>query len=317
MTMIKLKDLLKEDVKIYVKQGVAAPKGKKIQTGPRGGKYFMGTSAEKQAHEKGKGPIKITKADHDRFINQKMPSDPEDKPIKISIPDNVNTGNPYDMSKFVSKNIDKIGKDKTSVEKFLKSKFTPIRPKGNVDVQFKNFKQDFDREYSTLLKNKTKPKGVKLSSDIKKSMSSDWNDYMDNIVDSYEGVQDVEDIVKANKSIKSIINKKFGKNIRYVDEEENEDIANVIDDLKDKKPDFEKTWDDDSDTKMSLKMYGDIAVASYRDWGGSMDTLIVKDKDAQKTRASATKAASQKPTKSDVEKTKASVDKATSQKPTK
>jgi len=34
--------------KIYVKKGQSAPEGKKVQTGPRGGQYFVGTAKEKE-----------------------------------------------------------------------------------------------------------------------------------------------------------------------------------------------------------------------------------------------------------------------------
>ena len=60
---INLIDLLTEakEVKIYLQPGQKAPKGKKVQKGPKGGKYFLGTPAEKQAHDKGKSNTKITK----------------------------------------------------------------------------------------------------------------------------------------------------------------------------------------------------------------------------------------------------------------
>jgi hypothetical protein len=48
---LKLKDLIKKESnthKIYVKQGQDIPKGKKMQKGPRGGQYFIGTAAEKE-----------------------------------------------------------------------------------------------------------------------------------------------------------------------------------------------------------------------------------------------------------------------------
>ena len=48
---LKLKDLIKTESnthKIYVQSGQDAPKGKKLQKGPRGGHYFIGTTAEKE-----------------------------------------------------------------------------------------------------------------------------------------------------------------------------------------------------------------------------------------------------------------------------
>jgi hypothetical protein len=50
MTKIKYKDFFLEadQHKIYVKKGQQAPEGKKIQTGPRGGQFFVGTAKEKE-----------------------------------------------------------------------------------------------------------------------------------------------------------------------------------------------------------------------------------------------------------------------------
>lgn len=64
---IKLIDLIKEqESKIYVQTTREVPKGKKLNTGPRGGKYFMGSAEEKQQYERGekqsdKKEIKKTK----------------------------------------------------------------------------------------------------------------------------------------------------------------------------------------------------------------------------------------------------------------
>ncbi len=50
---MKLINIIKEqEHKIYVKQGQEVPKGKKLQTGPRGGKYFMGSAEEKEKYQK-------------------------------------------------------------------------------------------------------------------------------------------------------------------------------------------------------------------------------------------------------------------------
>ena len=57
--MVKLKTLINEilnedEHKIYVQGDKEAPKGKKLQTGPRGGKYFIGSAKEKEDYEKQK-----------------------------------------------------------------------------------------------------------------------------------------------------------------------------------------------------------------------------------------------------------------------
>lgn len=41
-----------QKVKIYLEPGQKPPKGVKVQKGPKGGTYFMGTPAQKKAHEK-------------------------------------------------------------------------------------------------------------------------------------------------------------------------------------------------------------------------------------------------------------------------
>ena len=41
-----------QKVKIYLEPGQKPPKGVKVQKGPKGGSYFMGTPAQKKAHEK-------------------------------------------------------------------------------------------------------------------------------------------------------------------------------------------------------------------------------------------------------------------------
>jgi len=50
------KNILKEadEHKIYVQQGQQVPKGKKLQTGPRGGQFFIGTAQEKETYSKKK-----------------------------------------------------------------------------------------------------------------------------------------------------------------------------------------------------------------------------------------------------------------------
>jgi len=51
---MKLKELIIEadKNKIYVQKGQQAPEGKKLQTGPRGGQFFIGSAEEKEKYEK-------------------------------------------------------------------------------------------------------------------------------------------------------------------------------------------------------------------------------------------------------------------------
>jgi len=67
---INLIDLLTEakEVKIYLEPGQKPPKGKKVQKGPRGGEYFLGTSGEKAMHKA------VTKYDSDRAAAKDKPN---------------------------------------------------------------------------------------------------------------------------------------------------------------------------------------------------------------------------------------------------
>jgi len=75
--MIKLKNILIEVHKIYIQKGQHVPKGKKLQTGPRGGKYFLGSPKEKIEFEKNTSSdiskedsnfINKIKKDYDKFL---------------------------------------------------------------------------------------------------------------------------------------------------------------------------------------------------------------------------------------------------------
>lgn len=50
-----IREIITEETKIYINKSQSAPKNKKIHTGPRGGKYFLGTAKEKQQFEKPSG----------------------------------------------------------------------------------------------------------------------------------------------------------------------------------------------------------------------------------------------------------------------
>ena len=69
---LKLRNLIKEvlsEAKIYVQQGQPVPKGRKIEKGPRGGKFYTGSAAEKAAAEKGTSTSKTPSAPKKPTVN--------------------------------------------------------------------------------------------------------------------------------------------------------------------------------------------------------------------------------------------------------
>lgn len=75
----KIRNLIREiltekDVKIYLQKGQTPPKGKKIQKGPKGGQYFMGSPEEKETSN---GPKRAIKKN---FKPEKPDSKPDKKP---------------------------------------------------------------------------------------------------------------------------------------------------------------------------------------------------------------------------------------------
>ena len=82
-----IKEIIKEaDSKIYVKKGQATPKGKKLQTGPRGGKYFTGSAQEKEDYNKTMSSIKKTvsqKPTKDKVASQKNDTSTNDTSPKF------------------------------------------------------------------------------------------------------------------------------------------------------------------------------------------------------------------------------------------
>jgi len=72
---LKYKDffrhILKEqENKIYVQTNKEVPKGKKLNIGPRGGKYFMGSAKEKQQYEKGEEKEKFSEKTKNKSIEE-------------------------------------------------------------------------------------------------------------------------------------------------------------------------------------------------------------------------------------------------------
>jgi len=120
MKKVKFKDyyrsLLKEaDSKVYVKKGQAAPKGKKIHTGPKGGQYFMGSAKEKQSFEKQPSVSAKMDAERTRASVQQAVSQ---KPTKSQEKETPKANN---KKANVQKQLDKSVDDLTNSGKFQQS----------------------------------------------------------------------------------------------------------------------------------------------------------------------------------------------------
>jgi len=80
--LISFKKLIEaKEVKVYLQKGEKAPKGKKVQKGPKGGLYFMGTPEESRAstdkryapiHPDGLNKSNVNKADTIRDLKRKL-----------------------------------------------------------------------------------------------------------------------------------------------------------------------------------------------------------------------------------------------------
>jgi len=172
------KHILKEadQNKIYIQKGQQVPKGKKLQKGPRGGQFFIGTAQEKEKYSKKTSGVQRQKA--------QKPEQEKNSKLDLS-----KVKNEYDQERI--KRINKLELDPTSKDQIKNIVFHDVT-QGNRSIRNVSFSNDtlefntyagssLTNYFKKLMKQTGLDKTFDVGSAYKESYGSDHSYYFEKL----------------------------------------------------------------------------------------------------------------------------------------